>query len=211
MVAADEKPLSGDPVGRGRDDRTNAMIREVHIRRAQAADARGIARVNVAAWRDTYAGVLPASYLIGMSLQTEETRWHNRLSQPAGGTATFVAEDRHARIVGYGTCGANRSRLPPGIEGEFYEIYVDPAAQGGQLGHGLIAAMAAHLLARRMRSACVRVLRDNPTRWFYQHLGARLAAEETTRFAGAGLIQLAYVWPDRDSLERLARAPDDIV
>lgn len=182
---------------------------ETTIRRAQAVDAAGIARVHVAAWRDTYPGVLPAGYLVGLSADVLEKRWHLRLSRPPGRGATLVAEDTEAGVVGYGTCGSNRWRQPAVVEGEFYEIYVDPAAQGHQLGRRLVAAMAAHLLALPMGSACVRVLRDNPTRWFYQHLGGRLVLEETIRFAGAGVPQLTYAWPDADSLGRLARSLDD--
>ncbi len=177
---------------------------ETTVRRAQVADAAGIARVQVAAWRDTYPGVLPAPYLVGLSVGREEIRWRRRLGRPHPQTATFVANDPEAGVVGYATCGPNRWRLPLPIEGEFYELYVDPAAQGHQLGRRLVAAMAAWLLAQHMRSACVQVLRDNPARWFYKHLAGRLVLEGATRFAGARLAQLTYAWPDIQSLDRLA-------
>ncbi len=177
---------------------------ETTIRRTQVADAAGIARVQVAAWRDTYPGVLPAPYLVGLSAGREEMRWRRRLGRPLPRTATFVADDPTAGIVGYATCGTNRWRLPLRIEGEFYELYVDPAAQGRHLGRRLVAAMAAWLLAQRMASGCVQVLRDNPARWFYQHLAGRMVLEGVTRFAGASLPQLTYAWPDIQSLDRLA-------
>jgi hypothetical protein len=59
-----------------------------------------------------------------------------------------------------------------------------------------------------MRSACVWVLRDNPARWFYHHLGGRTVAEGSIRYAGAQLSQVAYAWPDLASLTRLARSVD---
>ena len=68
--------------------------------------------------------------------------------------------------------------------------------------------MVARLLAQRMQSACVRVLRDNPTRWFYRHLAGRLAPEETIRFAGISLPQQTYAWPDMSSLEHFAGPVD---
>jgi hypothetical protein len=38
------------------------------------------------------------------------------------------------------------------------------------------------------------VLEANPSRWFYERLGARLAAREAIRFAGQPMVQLAYAW-----------------
>ena len=182
---------------------------ETTIRLARPADAAGIARVHVATWRDTYPGVLPAAYLVALSAETEERRWRGRLARPAAGCATFVADDPQVGVSGYATCGANRRPLPVKIDGEVYEIYVDPCAQGRHLGRRLIAAMADRLLVQGFRSACIRVLRDNPTRWFYRHLNGRLILEETIRFAGADLSQLTYVWPDLASLQRLAGEADD--
>lgn len=179
------------------------------VRRARPADAAVIARINIAAWRDTYAGVLPAPYLVGMSEATGTNRWRIRLSYYTHQSATFVAELPRVGVIGYGSCGASRNTLPTGVDGEFYELYIEPPAQGTQAGRRLMAGMADHLLKRRMNSACVWVLRDNPTRWFYQHLGGRLSAEATIRFAGVPLVQVAYAWPDLASLDRLARSVGD--
>ena len=182
---------------------------EATVRRARPADAAGIARVHVATWRDTYPGVLPAPFLVALSAEAEERRWRSRLARPVLGSTTFVADDPRAGIVGYAICGANRRPLLVKIDAEVYEIYVDPWAQGRHLGRRLVAAMAGRLLVQGFRSACIRVLRDNPTRWFYRHLNGRLILEETIRFAGADLAQLTYVWPDIGSLQRLAGEADD--
>lgn len=182
------------------------MKGEPTIRRAAPTDALGIGRVHVAAWRDTYPGVLPAGYLVGMSARAEAARWRTTQARSEFGTATFVAEDPSAGIIGYGICGPQRNERPAGIDGEFYALYVRPQMQGRNIGRQLIAAMADHLLACRMSSASVWVLRDNPSRWFYQRLGGRLAAEEMIRFAGIQLVQLAYVWPNFSALDRLARS-----
>jgi hypothetical protein len=47
------------------------------------------------------------------------------------------------------------------------------------------------------------VLRDNPSRWFYRHLGGQPAAEGQTRLAGVSLAQVAYNW---DPIDRLLAA-----
>ena len=45
------------------------------IRRARAEDAAGIAQVHVASWRSTYPGMVPDSYLIGLSTEAYAERW----------------------------------------------------------------------------------------------------------------------------------------
>ena len=47
------------------------------------------------------------------------------------------------------------------------------------------------------------VLRDNPSRWFYQRLGGKPAAEAAIQFAGRQVVQTAFVW---DPIERLLAA-----
>ena len=185
------------------------MSDQPEIRRASAGDAIGLARVHVAAWRDTYAGVLPSRYLIDLSQDEQAGRWRRLLSRHDRSHGTFVVEEPGEGIVGYGSCGPNRSSDLPGIGGEVHALYVDPAMQGRGLGRQLMAAMADDLLIRRHRSLCVWVLSDNPARWFYAHMGGRLTAEEAIRFAGTDLIQLAYVWPDLPSLLRLVGSVGD--
>ena len=61
-------------------------------------------------------------------------------------------------------------------------------------------AMGAHLRAVGCRSVMLWVLRDNPSRWFYQRLGGRPAAREVIRVAGQPTEQLAFVWDPIESL-----------
>ena len=53
------------------------------------------------------------------------------------------------------------------------------------------------------RSCFLWVLRDNPSRWFYQRLGGKPGAEALIQFAGTRLPQTAFVW---DPIERLLAA-----
>jgi hypothetical protein len=67
----------------------------------------------------------------------------------------------------------------------------------------MMRAAAGALMARGCRSVFVWVLRDNPSRWFYRHLGGKPAAEGETRLAGVALPQVAYSW---DPIDRLLAA-----
>ena len=179
-----------------------------HIRLARRDDAAAIARVHVTAWQDTYAGLLPDPYLIRMSEASTAARWRATLAWPARRGSTYVVDQPGRGVVGYGTCGPCRASPAVKAEGEIYELYVHPEAQGQGRGRALIARLAEHLLAGRKASACVRVLELNPGRWFYHALGGRLSAHEQIRFAGEWLTQVAYVWPDAAALGRLAQTSE---
>ena len=76
---------------------------------------------------------------------------------------------------------------------------------GGSAGVGrkLMRAAAAHLAETGCKSCFVWVLRDNPSRWFYQRFGGRPVAEAMIQFAGQKVPQTAFVW---DPIERLLAA-----
>ena len=64
-------------------------------------------------------------------------------------------------------------------------------------------ASASHLLEIGCRSAFLWVLRDNPSRWFYQRLGGKQIAEAPTTVAGQTILQTAFVW---DPIQQLLAA-----
>ena len=70
----------------------------------------------------------------------------------------------------------------------------------------MMRAAAAHLNAIGCRSVRLWVLRDNPSRWFYQHLGGRLVAEQRISVGGQPVVQQAMRW-DPISLLMAATAP----
>jgi hypothetical protein len=51
-----------------------------------------------------------------------------------------------------------------------------------------------------MNSMLVWVLRDNPSRGFYEALGGEYVREQAITIGGANLIELAYGWPDTMAL-----------
>jgi hypothetical protein len=44
------------------------------------------------------------------------------------------------------------------------------------------------------------VLAENPTRWFYRHLGGKEAAREEIRVGGRAVAQSAFLWDPIESL-----------
>lgn len=176
------------------------------IRRAAPADAAGIGKVYVESWRATYPGLIPDGYLLGMSEEATAERWTRQLAQPDAEGAVQVAMDASLGLVGFGSCGLQRTRVD-GYVGEVFTLYLLDVVQGCGLGRRLMAAMAAEMLGRGVLSALVWVLRDNPSRWFYERLGGRRVGEQSICLGRVLLPEIAYGWSDLTELARLPINP----
>ena len=110
-----------------------------------------------------------------------------------------------ARIVGFVTQGMARGgAATSGLgEGEIETLYVLDDWRELGLGRRLMRAAAAHLAGMGCRSAFVWVLRDNPSRWFYERLGGKAVAQSVIHVGGASVTQTAYAW---SPIEKLAQA-----
>jgi GNAT superfamily N-acetyltransferase len=166
----------------------------IDIRRARLGDAAAIGAVHVTAWRSAYPSILPDDYLAGLSVPRMAVTYDRMIRRGAG---VFVATADTA-IIGF-AAAAPSSRRGLG-EGEISLLYVldDWREQGA--GRRLMQASARHMADAGCRSAYLWVLRDNPSRWFYQRLGGRPVAEDITRFAGRKLMQTAFLWDPIDKL-----------
>ncbi|MBV8093155.1 MAG: GNAT family N-acetyltransferase [Acetobacteraceae bacterium] len=181
------------------------------IRRARLGDAVAIAAVHVSTWRSTYAGILPGAYLAGLSVSRQAAYYDAAIRSPAGvfvavASGTDLPAGAGPRIVGFATAGRARVTELCGrrlAEGEVETLYLLDDFRERGLGRRLLRAAAAHLSETGCRSAFLWVLRDNPSRWFYQHLGGRPVAEAVIQVGGQPVVQMAVVW---DPIERLLEA-----
>jgi ribosomal protein S18 acetylase RimI-like enzyme len=175
------------------------------VRRARLADAAAIGAVHVAAWRSAYPGLLPDAYLSRLSA-VRQARYYE--AAIGAGASVIVAAPRDAnatpgapRLVGFTTAGPARKG---GLgDGEIETLYVLDDWRDQGIGRGLMRAAAKDLAAHGCRSAYLWVLRDNPSRFFYQHLGGQQTAHGETCVAGVTLPQTAYCW---DPIDRLLAA-----
>jgi hypothetical protein len=178
------------------------------VRRARLADAAQIGAVHVAAWRSTYPGILPDTYLAGLSAQRQAACYEAAIRQALGvHVASASGEDAGpdrgpARVIGFVTDGPARAGGAGLGEGEIETIYLLDDYRERGLGRRLMRAAATHLAMAGCRSAFVWVLRDNPNRWFYERLGGKPAAESLVEVGGTPLVQLAYIWPDIEQLRQ---------
>jgi GNAT superfamily N-acetyltransferase len=183
----------------------------ITIRRARPGDAVAIGAVHVAAWRSAYPGILPDAFLAGLSAARQAAHYDSAIRSGVGvhvATASGLdlgAGQGPARIVGFATgCPARESARSGRLaEGEIETLYVLDDWRERGLGRRLMRAAGAHLAGVGCRSAFAWVLRDNPSRWFYERLDGKPAAQAVIRVGGAPVVQMAYVWAP---IEKLVQA-----
>lgn len=168
------------------------------LRPATADDAFAVATVHVAAWRETYRGLVPDALLDGLSVERRADIWARgaervTLAEGPDGLAGFVAtgpqEDEGLRQAGYG--------------GEVLALYVLRRHQRQGIGRRLLAAAATALDQSGLEGAALWVLATNtPARDFYAALGAETVGERTEVHAGASLLEVACGWCDLSALTR---------
>jgi ribosomal protein S18 acetylase RimI-like enzyme len=175
-----------------RENGQNKGMSEITIRPARPADAHGIARLDVETWRSTYAGLLSTAYLLGLSERRREIGWRNLILRDPRDVR--VAVGAGGAILGFGSCGPSRG--DPRFAGEVFTLYVAPDWQNRGIGRALLIALFRRLVAGGYRSALVWVLRDNPSRFFYERLGGRQVGRRFFSVAGETVEATAYGWPD---------------
>ncbi len=169
----------------------------VYIVPAGPGDAAALAKVHVRAWRETYAGLLPASFLTQMNEAAYGRRWRAALmaSEPP---ETVLCAEGPSGLVGYAAGSvANRRALVS-------TLYVIRRAQGQGLGQALLCALARALAARGAEGLRLWVLNGNDLACgFYDHLGGAPGAERAVSGWGGRHRETAFDWPDIKTLTGL--------
>ena len=167
---------------------------QLAIRCAATADADEVARVHVACWRETYAGLIPARVLDLLDVDARASMWRDTIRNDV--FATFVVEGEDGRIVGFASCGQRRD-VPEIFDGEILAIYLLREVQGRGFGRALFRRMGAALTEGGYRSAGLRVARDAETaRRFYERMGGVDAGEDSHRTEDFNVVTTVYGWTD---------------
>lgn len=168
------------------------------IRAARGADAARMGEIYVASWRDAYPILLPRSTLVGMSAQRWTRQFGGTIAR--GREVVLVAEDRKHGVIGLATGGAaaDTGLLIDGARagGEIFALYVAAERAGLGAGKGLLQAMLARFAERGYANGFAWMLKGNPSRFFYERMGAKLVAERKERRFGTVIDLEAYAWPD---------------
>ncbi|MBI5053316.1 MAG: GNAT family N-acetyltransferase [Chloroflexi bacterium] len=161
------------------------------IREATLNDVEAIAKVHVDSWRTTYKGIVPADFLAALSYERRASIWRDSLLKEDRTECVFVAEDERGNVFGFATGGKEREGDPL-YTGELYAIYLLQESQQHGAGRKLVAAVAQHLLKQGHAAMLIWVLKENPSRAFYEKLGGVAVREKEIQIGGEVLIEAAY-------------------
>jgi ribosomal protein S18 acetylase RimI-like enzyme len=166
----------------------------MRLRRAGVEDAGAIVRVQVAAWRAAYAGVMPQDFLDAMDHPGRLASWQRALSM-SGPQVFTVAEEEGGLVTGFCVCGPSRDADASPSTGEIIALNVLPAAWRRGTGRMLCEDVIALAPERGWKTLTLWVLRENArARSAYARIG--FAADGTrkvdTAFTGSPLVELRY-------------------
>lgn len=165
---------------------------------AGPADAEALARVHVAAWRETYRGLLPDAFLARMSEVGHARRFRRELTTPGPRDVILAAVNPHG-VFGYVAGGPSRA----GVEGEaeIATLYLLRSAQGRGVGRRLMADAVRALAAHGARTLMISVLAANaPARGFYERLGGVADPPREEPGPGGMVCEVTYRWTDLGKL-----------
>ena len=169
----------------------------IAYREAKEADAEGIARVHVASWRTTYAGLIPDETLANLSEERRVEGWRESIRREAN--FVLVAED-DGEIVGFAAGGPEReetARQSDGLlfDAELYAIYLLAEHQGRGIGARLFRMLAEALFMAGFRRMLLWVLTENTSaRRFYEALGGTVEPSRMVKIVGVDLEETGYGW-----------------
>jgi L-amino acid N-acyltransferase YncA len=169
----------------------------IGIRLARADDAADIAGIYVDSWRDTYAGVLPATGLLRMSKPEHTAGWTRTIKNSNLRSPVLVAADAKSNVYGFASAGPSRDKSLP-YEGEVYTLYVAPGRTGQGMGAALMTSVFRLFSKANYKGIVIWALADNPSRFFYEAMGGQLIAERQHPMWGETLREIAYGWPKLD-------------
>jgi ribosomal protein S18 acetylase RimI-like enzyme len=159
------------------------------IREATAADIPALAELHVKTWNATYAPML----MNGPTVTIREQQWCEAFAKADGSWFCFVVERRDGALVGFAKGVRNEQ---PESSGELNKIYLLGDYQRLGFGRRLVGHVTRRFLSQGVSSMSSYVDPRNPSRGFYEALGA-----EWLREADGKVNYSWYVWRD---LPRLA-------
>lgn len=130
----------------------------MNIRQASPDDAKAIATIHVRAWQTAYHGILPSSFLEGLSVSGREDFWRQQLQSSEA--VTLLAEE-HGHSLGWAQLGPSRDAETDRSTGELYAIYVAPEHWRQGVGQRLWTEGVVHLRRAAYADVTLWVLREN--------------------------------------------------
>ncbi len=160
---------------------------DVSVRPAIEDDARAIAAIQVAAWRDSFAGVWPAAALDGLDVPTIERAWHMALTRPPTPSHRLLSACAGPVVVGFVALAPAQDEEEVG---EIVALEVAPARRRDGHGSRLLSAAVDTLRQSGRASMRAWAVREDDARGdFFRSAG--LAPSGLVRTVDVGGVEVA--------------------
>jgi GNAT superfamily N-acetyltransferase len=169
---------------------------DILIRDAVPDDAEAIAAVMINGMRSAFQGVVPDHCL---QWPDSAANWKKALTEGFdAGEFLVVAQADDGTMVAYALGGLYHD--DPVYRGELKQLNVLPAYQRQSIGGLLVRHVAGRLAEDGIHSMCVKVLRANPYRVFYERMGGQYVGEHPYDWDGVMMPECVYAWRDTQVL-----------
>lgn len=158
------------------------------------ADIPDLARTHVAAWRESYSGLLPAGFLARLSEDWRARWWTSLLAGGEGPALALAAVDGEGAVGGLAVF-APAIEAPPGWDHEIRALYLLRRWHGRGLGRAMLEQGRDWVRARGGRNLMAWVIAGNETAArFYRASGAVDLPMRHVRFGELEIEEIGFGW-----------------
>ncbi|MGW3657587.1 N-acetyltransferase family protein [Streptomyces sp. NPDC005151] len=164
------------------------------VRAMTEADVPAVSAIRVTGWKAAYVGIVPQSFLDGMTVEADTQQRRQHFKRSKEGTTNLVAVDTQGRVVGWACLGPFRGTGTSTNIGELYALYVRPSLTGSGIGRTLLETVHAQAHADGFDFVMLWVLTDNTTaRRFYERAGyVADGAVQADDYDGVSVSEVRY-------------------
>jgi len=157
------------------------------IRIASLKDALSIAEVHVQGWKETYTGIIKQEILDELKILDKELLWKE------------IAKSPDHKLFVYTENGAVKGFLdgylnPENNIAEIMAFYLLKEVQKQGMGRELFQKFYQCALNQGYSFSRLEVFNKNPSRFFYEKMGAKLIGETELLEFGPEITELLYQW-----------------
>jgi ribosomal protein S18 acetylase RimI-like enzyme len=135
---------------------TDRQTADVSVRLAWGSDADDIGRLQVQAWRESYADVVPADVLAELPADAFADQWRASITRPREARERVLVALARTQVRGFvATSPAHDADADPAVDGEIVELVVDPEQRGAGHGSRLVHAAVDTLRADKFQRATI--------------------------------------------------------
>ncbi|WP_336941377.1 GNAT family N-acetyltransferase [Acinetobacter pittii] len=162
-------------------------LNDMDIRIASLNDALSIAEVHVQGWKETYTGIIKQEILDELKVLDKELLWKE------------IAKSPDHKLFVYTENGAVKGFLdgylnPENNIAEIRAFYLLGEIQRKGVGRALFQKFYQCALNQGYAFIRLEVFNKNPSRFFYEKMGAKLTGEAELPEFGLGITELFYEW-----------------